>query len=143
MKRLICVLCLIVCFYSQAQSSEAKDRTAILDLIETQRQAWNNNDIETFMASYWKSDSLKFYGSNGVTHGWENTLARYKKSYPTKAHKGHLDFKINAITKINDGAYCVMGEYHLTRDIGNANGIFMIILKKIDGAWKIIADTSC
>ncbi|MBJ6367726.1 YybH family protein [Snuella sedimenti] len=143
MKRLICILCLVVCFNTQAQTLESKDKTAILNLIEDQRQAWNNNDIDTFMSSYWKSDSLKFYGSNGVTNGWKNTLARYKKSYPTKAHMGHLNFKINAVTKIDDGAYYVMGEYHLTRDIGNANGIFMIILKKIEGEWKIIADTSC
>ncbi|TFG89432.1 MAG: DUF4440 domain-containing protein, partial [Candidatus Atribacteria bacterium] len=27
--------------------------------------------------------------------------------------------------------------------VGNADGIFMIIFKKIKGEWKIIADTSC
>jgi len=36
-----------------------------------------------------------------------------------------------------------MGEYHLTRNVGDANGVFMIIFKKINGEWKIIADTSC
>jgi len=36
-----------------------------------------------------------------------------------------------------------MGEFFLTRTVGNANGVFMIIFKKIDGKWKIIADTSC
>ena len=56
---------------------------------------------------------------------------------------GSLKFKINDISKINDDAYYVMGEYILTRTVGNANGIFMIIFRKIDGVWKIIADTSC
>ncbi len=35
-----------------------------------------------------------------------------------------------------------MGEYHLKRNVGNATGIFMIIFKRIEGEWKIIADTS-
>ena len=52
-------------------------------------------------------------------------------------------FKINDISKIKEEAYFVMGEYYLTRKVGNANGVFMIIFKKIDGEWKIIADTSC
>jgi ketosteroid isomerase-like protein len=95
------------------------------------------------MEGYWKNDSLKFYGANGITHGWENTLENYKKGYPTKEHTGTLKFKINAISEINTDAYYVMGEFFLKRSVGDANGIFMIIFKKIDGEWKIIADTSC
>ncbi len=94
------------------------------------------------MGGYWKNDSLKFYGSNGITYGWENTLKRYQNAYPTKDHTGKLSFRINDVTKISEGAYYVLGEYHLKREVGNADGIFMIILKKINGEWKIIADTS-
>ncbi|WP_142785110.1 YybH family protein [Changchengzhania lutea] len=142
MKRLLVVLCFISAFNSSAQSTDDTDKKEIQALLKAQRIAWSDNNIEEFMAGYWKSDSLKFYGSNGVTHGWENTLERYKKAYPTEDHTGKLNFKINAISKISDGAYYVMGEYHLKREVGNADGIFMIILKKIDDEWKIIADTS-
>ena len=110
--------------------------------MDAQQIAWSKHDLEGFMQGYWKSDSLKFYGSNGVTLGWEKTLANYKRGYPTPDHSGTLKFKINDISKINEGAYFVMGEYHLTRKVGDANGIFMIIFKKINGEWKIIADTS-
>ena len=64
------------------------------------------------------------------------------KGYPTKEHFGTLEFVLNEISIIDKGSYYVMGEYHLKRTIGNADGIFMIILKKIKGEWKIIADTS-
>jgi hypothetical protein len=36
-----------------------------------------------------------------------------------------------------------MGQFHLVRNAGNANGVFMIIFRKIEGKWKIIADLSC
>jgi len=142
MKKLIVLLCIVCFFSSYAQSNDEADIKAINKVLKKQRIAWSDNNLEEFMEGYWKSDSLKFYGSNGVTYGWENTLERYQKAYPTIEHTGKLNFRLNAITKISEGAYYVLGEYHLKRDVGNADGIFMIILKKINGEWKIIADTS-
>jgi hypothetical protein len=143
MKKYILIICtVIVSQVSFSQSSEKEDTEAIQAVLKAQRLAWSDNNIEEFMEGYWKNDSLKFYGSNGVTYGWENTLERYKKAYPTEDHTGKLSFKINAISKITDGAYYVLGEYHLKRNVGNATGIFMVIFKKINGEWKIIVDTS-
>ena len=118
-------------------------KTEIQKVMQNQEMAWNTHNLEGFMQGYWKSDSLKFYGSNGLTLGWKNTLANYKKGYPTKAESGTLKFVINDISKIEGNNYWVMGEYHLKRAIGNANGVFIIIFKKINGEWKIVADMSC
>ena len=41
-----------------------------------------------------------------------------------KDYTGTLNFKINDISKINDGAYFVMGEYQLKHKVGNADGVF-------------------
>lgn len=142
MKKLILLICLVAAFNSYSQNEE-KDKKEIQKVLKTQRIAWSKNNIEEFMEGYWKSDSLKFYGANGITLGWENTLERYQKAYPTKDHTGILSFKINDISKISDESYYVLGEYHLKRNVGNADGIFMLIFKKINGEWKIIADTSC
>jgi len=118
-------------------------KMAIQKVMNDQEIAWNNHDLEGFMQGYWESDALKFYGSSGLTKGWEKTLANYKKGYPTKAESGTLKFIINDISKIEGNNYWVMGEYHLKRSIGDANGVFMIIFKKINGEWKIVADMSC
>ncbi|TXE19440.1 nuclear transport factor 2 family protein [Psychroserpens burtonensis] len=117
--------------------------TAIKEVMSAQELAWNKHDLEGFMDGYWQDENLKFYGSSGLTKGWNNTLANYKKGYPTKAESGILRFVINDISKIENGNYWVMGEYHLTRTVGDANGVFMIIFKNIDGQWKIVADMSC
>ena len=126
-----------------SSSSEPEDKEAILSVLKTQEKAWNNYDIEGFMEGYWKSDSLEFYGATGVTSGWNNILDNYHGRYPSKAHTGKLNFVINSMSRIDAVSYYVMGEYHLKREVGDANGIFMIIFKKINGVWKIIADTSC
>ena len=143
MKKIIFILCILSFSIGNSQSSEKEDKAAILSVMNLQEKAWSNNDLEGFMHGYWKSDSLKFYGSNGLTKGWQQTLDNYKKGYPTKEHSGTLNFTISDISKIDEGSYWVMGEYHLKRSVGDANGVFIIIFKKIDGEWKIVADMSC
>lgn len=124
-------------------TSEQEDKAEIVQLMREQERAWSNHDLEGFMQTYWKSDSLKFYGAKGLTLGWEKTLEGYKKRYPTPDETGTLNFTIDDITKIESNSYHVMGQYHLKRKAGDANGVFLIVLKKINGAWKIVADMSC
>lgn len=141
MKKIVVIFCLISAFNGFSQNEE-QDKKNIQTVLKAQRIAWSKNNIEEYMEGYWKSDSLKFYGKNGITYGWENTLEHYEKSYPTENHTGKLSYKINDITKISDDAYFVLGEYHIKRELGNADGIFMLVFKRIAGEWKIIADTS-
>lgn len=129
--------------HSTDQNNFEADKAAILKVLDQQQKAWNNYDLEGFMQGYWKSDSLKFYGSNGVTQGWQQTLTNYNNRYPSKDHTGDLKFTIDAVSIIEINTYYVMGQYHLKRNVGDANGTFMIIFKKIDDEWKIIADSSC
>ena len=143
MKKLLLIFCLLSLMTCQGQTTEQEDKEAIILVMKTQEKAWSNNDLEGFMKGYWQSDSLKFYGSRGLTKGWQQTLDNYKKGYPTKEHSGSLNFTIDDISKIENGTYSVMGQYHLKRSVGDANGVFLIIFKKINGEWKIIADMSC
>ncbi len=145
---LLCLSCISIKADVTTDSIEKSDSHELAEagirlVMEAQEIAWNNHNLEGFMQGYWKSDQLKFYGSNGLTLGWDNTLANYKKGYPTKAESGTLKFVLNDISKIEGDNYWVMGEYHLIRKVGNADGVFIIIFKKINGEWKIVADMSC
>lgn len=146
MKRILFVICISIASISicLAQDTDrVKDESEIRAVMQAQQDAWSAQDLEGFMEGYWKNDSLKFFGSSGITYGWKNTLENYKKRYPTKAHTGTLKFKLRDISPIGERAYFVMGEYYLTREAGDANGVFMIIFKRIGGQWKIVADMSC
>jgi hypothetical protein len=41
---------------------------------------------------------------------------------------------------LNTDHYFIIGQFHLKRSIGDAHGNFTLLFKKINGAWKIIAD---
>ncbi|WP_419211386.1 YybH family protein [Maribacter sp. X9] len=143
MKYLFTLLIIASIVSCTSKNTIERDRNEIMAILNQQQKDWSNNDLEAFMDGYWKSDSLLFYSGAHLNAGWETTLASYKKNYPDASYSGTLNFKIAKISPINEGAYFVMGEYHLTREVGNAKGTFMIIFKRINGEWKIIADSSC
>ena len=143
MKKILLLIFLPFFIQCSTSTNEAQDKEAILKVMKAQEIAWSNNDLEGFMQGYWKNKNLKFFGKSGLTNGWQQTLDNYKKGYPTKNESGKLTFKVKDISKIENNSYWVMGNYFLKRKIGDATGVFMIIFKKINGNWKIVADMSC
>jgi ketosteroid isomerase-like protein len=123
----------------RSQTTEVK---AIQQLLQTQTEAWNKGDIDNFMVGYWNNDSLMFIGKSGLKYGYETTLKNYKKSYPDATAMGQLNFdllKINILSK--DYAF-VVGKWHLKRSIGDLDGHFTLLLKKINKQWTVVADHS-
>jgi ketosteroid isomerase-like protein len=122
--------------------TQSKEEASIRGLLARQTQAWNHGDIEAFMQTYWKSDSLMFIGKTGVHFGWQETLNNYKKGYPDTTAMGKLSFEIITMKKLSPEYYYVVGKWMLKRSIGDLNGHFDLLLKKIKGNWYIISDHS-
>ena len=127
---------------SLSASAQQDDQQKITALMAAQTSAWNKGDINGFMQTYWQSDSLLFIGKNGITYGWQATLDRYKKTYPDVTAMGKLDFKLLEFKPLAQGVYFLVGRWHLQRTIGDLQGHFSLVLRKIDGEWKIVADHS-
>ena len=140
MRIVLVVGTLLFSFFSFAQSKT--EETHIRQLLDDQIQAWNRSDIDSFMKTYWKSDSLMFIGKNGVTYGWTNTLNNYKKNYPDTTAMGKLSFDIVSIKRLSFQYFHVVGKWHLQRSIGDLSGHYTLLIKKINGNWVIIADHS-
>lgn len=120
-------------------------RQAIAQVLATQTAAWNRGDIPTFMAGYWHSDSLVFIGKNGATYGWQHTLDNYQKNYPDATQMGKLDFSQLRITPLSLEVAQVVGHWHLARPgaaAGDLQGQFLLIFRKLNGQWVIVADHS-
>lgn len=140
MKRLLMIL---FCFVaSNVMAQTAQDRTAILKVLEDQRQGWNKGDMDAYMQGYWKSDSLLFVGKNGPTYGWQKTLDNYKKGYPDKSAMGFLTFGIKKIEFLSKDRAFVLGSWNLKREKDEPKGYFTLLLRKISGQWKVVVDHS-
>ncbi len=133
------ITCFLLAGSMQAQSNDEK---AIVKILSEQDAAWNRGDIESFMKGYWQNDSLMFIGKTGITYGWQNTLNNYKKRYPDTTAMGKLNFEYIEIKQLSPDYFFVVGKWHLTRTIGNLDGAFTLLLKKINNIWVIAKDHS-
>jgi ketosteroid isomerase-like protein len=135
------IFILTVCMlYATCCVAQSKDEQAIRSVMNTQTSAWNNGNIDAFMETYWKNDSLVFIGKAGPAYGWQKTLDNYKKRYPDTAAMGKLHFDLLQLRPLPGNYYFVIGNWHLQRTIGDIGGIFTLLFRKVKGKWVIIAD---
>jgi len=133
------VAALLLCLSVSAQTS--KEKAPILKVMTDQAAAWNRGDIEAFMSiGYWRSDKLMFVSGNNVTYGWQQTLDRYKKSYPDLAAMGKLTFSDLEINVISRDAAFVVGSWALVREKDNPKGKFTLLFRKFREGWRIVVD---
>jgi ketosteroid isomerase-like protein len=134
------LLSFLASFFSIALFAQSKDEIDIRSVMDEQVKTWNSGNIDAFMQTYWKSDSLLFVGSRGPSYGWQNTLDGYKKRYPDTTTTGKLDFAILQIKSLSSEYSFVLGKWHLKRTIGDAGGYFTLLFRKINGKWLIVVD---
>ena len=133
---------LVFLFIAASVFCQSKDETAVRTLLNDQTLAWNRGDIDGFMKGYWQDDSLMFIGKSGITYGWQNTLNNYKKGYPDTSAMGKLDFKLIQVKRLSAIYFYVVGKWNLQRTIGDLQGHFNLLFRKVKNQWVIVADHS-
>jgi len=116
---------------------------AIKKMLSTQQECWNNGDIDGFMKGYWQSEELIFTSlKHKPAYGWNNTLERYKNSYPTKSSMGELKFQILDLKLVSKTTATLKGKWELLREKDNPNGLFWLDIDKFDNDWLITKDST-
>jgi len=139
--KIILPLLIIICL-SGVVKAQNTDQDSIRNVLAKQVTFWNKGDIDNFMVGYWNNDSLLFIGSSGPKYGYQTTLNNYKKNYPTNAAMGILSFSELKLNRLSNQYYFVIGKFYLERTIGNAEGYFTLLFKKINGIWVVVVDHS-
>ena len=115
---------------------------AIKEILNAQKECWNNGDIDGFMLGYWNSKKFEFSWVNGTEYGWENALEKYKISYPTKESMGEFRFEILDLQLISKTTATLKGKWELIREKDHPNGLFWLDIEKFDRNWLITKDST-
>ena len=150
MKQLFTLFLLILssCSINDTKTIEIiKQNTNEIDAIKkvliSQQECWNNGDIDGFMDGYWKSKKLIFTSAkHKAAYGWENTLKRYKESYPDKYRMGEFRFEILNLELTFRTTASLYGKWELIRKNDHPNGFFWLDLEKFDEDWLITKDST-
>jgi len=118
------------------------EREEIMNTFMATQDAWNAGNLEDFMKGYWESESLVFTGAAGPTYGYSKTLERYKLNYPDQETMGMLKFKVIDLYKIDSSTALMIGQFYLSRSMGDVIGFYTLVWQEIEGRWLIISDHS-
>ncbi|EKE69486.1 YybH family protein [Gallaecimonas xiamenensis] len=124
---------------STALWAQGNDQSQIRALLAGQSAAWSRGDLDGFMAGYWHSPKLRFASGGDITYGWQATLDRYRARYQDPKAMGELRFDIKELHLMGDKAL-VFGHWRLKREKDQPQGLFTLLLAKLDGSWVITAD---
>ena len=127
--------------FAQATPKPA-EKEAILAMLNKQAVDWNRGDLEAFATGYKNSPDILFMGQP-IRRGYDQMLAGYRKSFPTKEAMGTLTFSNLEIQPLDDHFATVTGRFHLERTAaggGNAGGYYLLVVEKTPSGWKIVRD---
>ncbi|MFN2384335.1 MAG: nuclear transport factor 2 family protein [Gemmatimonadota bacterium] len=119
---------------------EGGHTAAVVEVLDDQVAVWNRGDIEAFMQGYWESPELVFTSGGHVQRGWRTTLERYRATYgSSRESMGTLSFHHLEVHSLADDVAWALGRWAL-RGREDMGGVFTLVLRRIDGDWRIIHD---
>lgn len=126
----------------QAPHMSRTPEEIILATLKAQSAAWNEGNMDAFMEAYWKSDELKFVSGNVVTQGYSSVQKRYREKYGNSGNLGLLQLDKTDFVQVTDDVAVVTGRFNLAKDGDDSTGTFSLVMKRIDGMWRIAHDHS-
>lgn len=138
------VLLLIPSLPSASAQTAAKsaEKDAILAMLNKQAVDWNRGDLEAFATGYKNSPDILFM-SRTIRRGYDQMLAGYRKSFPTRDAMGTLTFSDLEVQPLDEHFATVTGRFHLERTAaggGDAGGYYLLVVEKTPSGWKIVRD---
>lgn len=112
----------------------------IVATLAAQTAAWNEGDLDAFMAYYWNNKDLKFVSGTQIHRGWTPTLRRYRDRYADESGLGRLGFSNTDVRLITEDVAVVTGRYQHQKGEAASSGVFSLVMKRINGAWRIVHD---
>jgi uncharacterized protein (TIGR02246 family) len=129
-----------------------KAEDAVKAILATQSTAWNRGDLEAFTAVY--AEDASFLSPNGITHGRQQVLERYRLRYPDQKAMGTLTLEVQETRTFSAGAgrscavkgVSVAARWRLAYpdqpDKKTAEGSTLLVLRPRGDSWEIVQDAS-
>ncbi len=125
---------------AEADSPGPSGHAACRALIVAQAEAWNRGDLEAFAEGYERSDHLVFATVEGTQVGFDDMLARYRRTYPDRAAMGRLTFSGLSFSDLDPEHVAARGVWRLQRAEDEPHGTFLLVFRQRPEGWRIVLD---
>lgn len=110
-------------------------------LIVRQVAAWNSQDIEGFMAAYWRSPKLVYLDDGEQIFGWDQLYANYLNGFSDRSLMGYLEAQRVKVQMLeSDMAYVLLWwDMLMGRPRSKVVGTSTLVVRRLGDEWKIVA----
>lgn len=103
--------------------------------------AWNEGNLPAFLGGYANSDDVRLVADGAVASGFSGVRKHYEALVAGAGAMGRLRFSNLDVTMTASDVATVVGHYELASGPKTSAGAMTVVLKQIDGRWRIIQDT--
>lgn len=113
----------------------------IRGVLSANAAAWNEGNLDAFMGGYANSAETTMVRNEVVTAGWRDVKKAYEQEIAANAGMGRLSFENISVSLTSAEAATVVGRYSLVQGDRSSTGVMTLVMKQIDGRWRIVEDT--
>ena len=133
--------------YHATSSRRAAVRVELEAMLRRAAVAWNRGDLDGFMSDYLPGDSTTYIGGRGLVRGPTAIRASYARLFSGEMQRDSLSFVILDVDPVAPDVANLIAQYILTRRAGGrdsvtARGPTSLLVRRVDGRWRIVHDHS-
>ncbi|MCA8980165.1 MAG: nuclear transport factor 2 family protein [Planctomycetes bacterium] len=137
----LALLFLLVSTSCHSTRKENPTTAEALRVFGDQQMSWNAGNLDEFVSKgYWNDAALTLFSNGEIVKGYDQVLARYRERFG-ESELGKLTFTGFETVGVTDTLIVVRGRWRIDYSAqDDREGLFTLVLRKIDGEWRIIHD---
>lgn len=145
------VVGLAACATTTAYRPSANERAALRDemtaMLARAAASWNRGDLDAFVDDYLPGNETTYIGSRGLLRGPDAIRAAYAPRFVPGAVRDSLSFELLDVDPLAADVTNIIATYILVRHVGGrdsvtARGPTSLLMRRVDGRWRIVHDHS-
>lgn len=139
--------CATTAAYHPSGDERAARRGEIATMLDRAASNWNRGDLAAFVDDYLPGSETTFIGSRGVLRGAEAIRAAYAPRFAPGGVRDSLSFELVDVDPLTPDVTNVIATYILMRHVGGRDsltgrGPTSLLMRRVDGRWRIVHDHS-
>lgn len=110
-------------------------------VIAANAAAWNEGNLPAFLGGYDNSGDVRLVADGAIATGFGDVRRHYEQAVKDAGAMGRLSFADLDVTLTSTDVATVVGRYAHASGQQQSSGAMTVVLKQIDGRWRIVQDT--
>jgi len=133
--------------YHPTSAQRTVVRAELQAMLERAAGNWNRGDLDAFMSDYLPSDSTTYVGGRGLVRGPAAIRSSYARLFTGELVRDSLSFTILDVDPVAPDVANLIARYILARRVGGrdsvtASGPTSLLVRRVEGRWRIVHDHS-